>query len=303
MSLEIKQVKTDKHNIYQRELMDKRIIPHHPSISLFSGSAGSGKSTLVANLLTSPLMYCGYFDAIFLLIGSLDDIYDDLIEKKIINKNHVIENPEIPDLQKIIDMQKMAITKAGNISKSPKILVIMDDLANNKKLLSSKPFLQLFVAGRHLNSSTWFLSQYLNLTPKNCRMQCNYLMLFKCNRSEMQLIYEQYCPPGLDKKEFNKIIMETTADSKNSDGSKKINFMMICKAGAENQKFRRNLDEFIVLDGQETPELKYSANIDIDAEKQMKKEIEQTINKNVQVEQQQMIMKPIQQKKKYIMDR
>jgi pantothenate kinase-related protein Tda10 len=65
-----------------------QIIQYQPIINIGClGSVSDGKSTLVANLLTSPLMYCGYFDAIFLLIGSLDDIYDDLIEKKIINKN------------------------------------------------------------------------------------------------------------------------------------------------------------------------------------------------------------------------
>lgn len=247
MSLEIKRVATKKHNVYQRPLMEEKIIPHHPSISIFSGSQGSGKSTLVNNLLNNPIMFKGYFDAIFLLIGSDDDMYDDAIEKGVINKDHVIKLPEPADIQKIIDMQKLAIENSEDISKAPKILVIFDDVANNGKLLRSKPFLQLFVAGRHLNSSTWFLSQYLNLVPKNCRLQANYLFCFKMNRAEMNILCDQFNPPDITKKEFCRMILDVTTDTENSNGSKKINFLLIVKGVDSGKRFRRNLDEYIVL--------------------------------------------------------
>jgi septin family protein len=100
-TMKIEKIDSSKHQIKQRALMKANVIPQHPCISVFSGSQGGGKSTLVNNLLTKPHMYGlsmedtshddereknrrriprGYFDAIFLLIGSDDDMYDALID-------------------------------------------------------------------------------------------------------------------------------------------------------------------------------------------------------------------------------
>lgn len=264
-ALEVLPTKTAKHQIYQRPLMKERIIPNHPSISVFSGSQGSGKSTLVLHLLKNKLMYKKYFDAVFLLIGSDDDMYDSIIENDketpsrpilkakdaVIKANHVVKLPTPADIQLIIDNQKLAIEQAEDISKAPKILVIMDDLANNAALLRSPAFLQLFVAGRHLNSSTWFLSQYLNLVPKSARLQANFLFVFKSNRAEMEVLYGQFCPPDMNKKEFFDMVLKTTADSKNTKGDRKVNFLLIVKGCPEHERFRRNLDQFIILPGHE----------------------------------------------------
>ena len=172
MSLKIEKIDTKKHKIRQRELMNAGVIPHFPSISIFCGSQGGGKSTLIGNLLKNPLMYGpshelmekelqkkpdaparGYFDGVMLLIGSDDDMYDHLIEEDIIKSNHVCHMPSEQDIQLIIDSQKKAIERAKDISKAPKLLVIFDDVVNDGKLLRSKPFLELFVKGRHINSA------------------------------------------------------------------------------------------------------------------------------------------------------
>jgi len=279
--LEIKKIFTNKHNVYQRPLMEQKVIPHHPSISVFCGSQGSGKSTLVNNLLANPMMYKGFFDAIFLLIGSDDDMYDKLIEEKVILPIHVVKSPTPDNIQQIIDTQKFAIKNSKDISQAPKILVIMDDLANNKPLLRSKPFLELFVAGRHLNSSTWFLSQYLNLVPKNCRLQANYLFVFKSNRAEMKVLCEQFCPPDMQNDDFCKMILDVTKDSKNPDGSKKINFLMISRGVDENKKFKKNLDEYIILNDQEDPDINVNPTINEEKEEKVKELIEANSEKLV----------------------
>ena len=106
LSMKIEKIESSKHNIKQRAMMKANVIPQHPAISLFSGSQGGGKTTLVANLLTKPHMYGKsmentsneddekkqikripkpYFDAIFLFIGSDDDMYDSLIDDGTIN--------------------------------------------------------------------------------------------------------------------------------------------------------------------------------------------------------------------------
>jgi len=259
-SMRINRIDSAKHKIKQRALMEADVIPRHPGISLFSGSQGGGKSTLVANLLTKAHMYGksmelqtsedgeprpkprGYFDAVFLFIGSDDDMYDELIADGTIHPDHVVHSPTPADIQLVIDQQKRLMAKAeGDINKTPKILVIFDDVINDRKLITSKPFLELFVKGRHLNSSSWLLCQYLNLCPKACRLQANYLFVFRCNRAELQVLADQFCPPDMTKSEFYDMVGDATADTP----EEKNNFLVIVKRAPIEQRFRQNLDHFI----------------------------------------------------------
>lgn len=263
MSLKINKVDTSKDDIYQRALMLNGIIPGHPGVTIMSGSQGGGKSTLVANLLSNPIMYGKsyegmeeelkknpslqpkpYFDAIFLMLGSDDDMFDFLVKNGTIKENHVCHMPKPDDIQKVIDGQRLIIEKSNkNMKLVPKILFIFDDVINDGALMRSKPFLELFVKGRHLNSSTFLLSQYLNLVTRSCRMQNNWLFQFKSNRAEIQTLCDQFCPPSCTKQEFSKMIQETTKDTKDS----KNNFLTIVKRAPEDKRFRRNLDEFVTL--------------------------------------------------------
>lgn len=260
-SMKIEKIESSKHHIKQRALMEAGVIPNHPAISLFSGSQGGGKSTLVANLLTKKHMYGlslesinrtesrhpkprPYFDAIFLFIGSDDDMYDRLIEDGTIRPEHVKHSPKPDDIQHVIDEQKRLIADVeGDLSKAPKILCIFDDIINDRKLITSRPFLELFVKGRHLNSSTWLLCQYLNLCPKSCRLQANFLFVFKCNRAEMMVLGDQFCPPDMTKQDFYKMVMDTTSDNEES----KNNFLLIVKRAPIDKRFRQNLDKYVVV--------------------------------------------------------
>lgn len=272
--LKINKIETSKHKIPQRLLMTQGIIPNHPSVSVMSGSQGGGKSTLVANLLMNPYMYGSsfeglekelkkhpkttmeqpYFDAIFLFIGSDDDMYDHLIDSDIIKQNHVCKTPSAMEIQKVIDNQKAIIDKSkGNMLHVPKILFIFDDVVNDGMLMRSRPMLELFVKGRHLNSSTWMLSQYLNLISKPMRLQANFLFVFKCNRAELEVLADQFTPPTMTKKEFSSMVQETNRDNDES----KNNFLLIVKRAPEDQRFRKNLEEFVVL-----KRLKYQPKLD-----------------------------------------
>jgi hypothetical protein len=260
-SMDIEKIESKKHKIEQRQLMELDIIPRHPTVSVFSGSAGGGKSTLIANLLTKPHMYGKslellqprksggkmppprpYFDAIFLLIGSDDDMYDALIADGTIRPEHVKHMPTPADVQSIIDHQKKLMADAeGDITKVPKILCIFDDVINDKRLINSSPFMELFIKGRHINSSTFLLCQYLNLCPKSCRLQASYLFVFKSNRAEMEVLQQQFCPPDMTKQDFYDMVMMATAD----EGEKKNNFLVIVKRAPLDKRFRQNLNHYI----------------------------------------------------------
>jgi len=256
-SLKIEKIDTNKHKIKQRALMEAGVIPLHPSISLFSGSAGSGKTNLIVNLLKNPSMYGksfelmppnakephGYFDAVFLMLNSSDDLFESLTEDDTIKPQHICHRPSPEDVQRILDEQKSIIEALkGQLHLAPKILVIFDDCVSNQALLRSEPFLRLMTANRHYNSSVFVTAQYINLVPRSIRLQASFTFVFKCNRQELSVLSEQYCPPSMSKQEFGEIVQDATRDGETTN-----NFLLIVKRAPEDQRFRKNLDSFITL--------------------------------------------------------
>lgn len=251
MSFDIKKIETAKSQIFRRQLMEKQVIPSHPNVVLFNAAQGSGKTNLAANLLLNPLYYGlsndnpggihrRYFDAIFLMIGSMDDMYDHLIKEDVISENHVCEMPTSKDLKLILDKQNSIIKEHG-IENSPKLLVICDDLINDKKLMKSKEMATLFIKGRHLNISVWLMTQYLNSVPRPLRLQSNYMFIFKPLRVECDILFEQFSPQNMDKKVFNDIVKYCTEPDEKS----KHNFMVIVKRAQTNEMFRKNIVEYV----------------------------------------------------------
>jgi hypothetical protein len=84
-------------------------------------------------------------------------------------------------------------------------------------------------------------------------LQANYLFIFKCNRAELTVLSEQFCPPDMKKQEFFDMVQDATQDD--PEAGQKNNFMVIVKRAPLEQRFRRNLDEFIVLEKYEDPEI------------------------------------------------
>jgi hypothetical protein len=257
--LRINKMPTSKDDVEVRELMKEKIVPSIHEIALLSGSAGSGKTSLLYNMLTNPLIYGpsyelmtedekkdgmkGYWDAIFLFLGSCDDAYNLLIKRKIILPHHVCLDPKPEDIQRIIDEQLHIIEESnGKLGKVPKILIILDDVIANSKFMRSKPVIYIMTYGRHINSSTILCTQYLNLVPKSIRQQASYTMIFKCNRAEASILTDQYCPPLVTIKDFNKLIEQCTKDDENNHN----NFMVISKKSPLDKRFRRNLTQYIV---------------------------------------------------------
>ena len=258
----IKKIETAKGKIYRRQLMEKNIIPSHANVVIFNASQGSGKTNLAANLLMNPLyygkstdnkdgVYKPYFDSIFLFIGSKDDMYDHLIEEDIIKENHVCEMPTPQDIGSLINYQ-LAIVEEKGIENAPKILAICDDLINDKVLMNSKELATLFIKGRHLGISVWLMSQYLNRVPKALRLQANYIFIFKPMRVEVELLYEQYCPPHMNKKMFYQMVKFCTEPDEKS----KFNFMVIVKRAPTSEMFRKNIIEFVHLSDDEPDKVK-----------------------------------------------
>jgi hypothetical protein len=243
MSLKIEELPNQKKDIYQRAVMKEGIIPKHPSVCLFSGRSGSGKSNLMLSLLTRPEFYGGddkkrhYFDHIVLMGSTVDS--DDLYETLKSQKVHIetVLEPTAVDIQRVLTYQKQKIKELG-IAFAPRTLLVLEDMqthsAGKDSVMRSRPFLECFLANRHNNLSVWLAGQSYTATPRRCRLQARGLFYFAGAASELELVAKEYGAPGLSKKEMEVLINHCTKDA--------FSFMFVNMHVPWAGRFRKNLD-------------------------------------------------------------
>jgi hypothetical protein len=233
-NLKITALKTAKTKIKQRVYMKKLIIPKHPASVIFNGSSGSGKTNLLCTLLTKPHFYKGYFDEIHLFspTGGTDDMFLHLDLQP--DNIHMDMDPD--DLADILSGRNDLIEKKG-IDKVPKILLIFEDVQSSREFMKSRSFLQAFIANRHFGVSTWLCGQSFTKTPRACRLQANNIFYFKGSNSELELISEEFCPPGMRKKEFKEMVSEATREP--------YAFLHINKHAPFDTRYRKNLGNIL----------------------------------------------------------
>jgi hypothetical protein len=200
--LKIIPYKTDKNKIKQRPLMQTNVIPRHASSVIFNGASGSGKTMLLVNLLTRPQFYGalpgkkkGYFDVVFLFSPTAGGA-DDLSSYLDIPANRVCTDFDTDKLERILKTQKEYIDKNG-LLKSPKILIIFEDIQSDAAFMRTRCFKKCFIQSRHLNISSWLLGQSFNLTPRFARLQANNLFLFPCSLSEQKVLLCEHDKKGI----------------------------------------------------------------------------------------------------------
>jgi len=236
-SLDIKPIDTAKNKIKQRTLMENNIIPRHPSSVIFNGSSGSGKSILLLNMLTRPEFFSDYFDIIHLFspTGGSDDLF------RVLNlpPEQIHIDMDETQLSDILEEQRTKIETDG-VDNAKKMLVIYEDVQGNARFMRSGAFLRSFIANRHYGISTWLCGQSWTRTPKACRLQANNIFYFAGAGSEDELMAQEYCPPGMRKKDFIALLRQGTRE--------KYNFVHINKRVPHAERYRRNLDTVINWD-------------------------------------------------------
>lgn len=240
--LKITPLKTDKSDIKTNECMKNHTIPCHPVSVMIVGKSGMGKTQLLLKLLNESLFYKGYFDLTFLFSETAKSGADDLYQKHANISDEFIFKPDkdgLKQLDHIINTQKKIIKERG-ISKSPKILVIFDDIAHSRKFLASNQYLLLHIANRHFNISTFSLTQSYVKIPRSCRCQVGSMFFFHgATNTEKLRLSEEHTPSNHNEKEFLKIIDHATVE--------KYNFLHINKQAPMKDRYRKNLDTILEL--------------------------------------------------------
>jgi Poxvirus A32 protein len=239
--LKITPLKTKKSDLPQSPFMEADIINRFPSLTLCIGKSGSGKSNVMANMLTKKEFMKDFFDDIYLFSPTAKS--DDIVEHLKLKDNHIIENLDetaITKLNKIVDDNIEKIKKQGiaNVALKSKILIICDDCISEKVFIKSNILSKLATAGRHALISTVICSQSYTKIPRVIRLQAQGMIIFPSSNDELDLLCEDLCPPGMGKKSFLELIKFATDE--------RYSFLFVNHhAKNPKEKFRKNFDEII----------------------------------------------------------
>lgn len=158
-----------------------------PSNILIVGATGSGKTTLVYNLLQQKhAIFSRYPFKVFLFYQENQPLYEQMQKENLIS--HMYQGiPSIEDIKEIV---------TPFTSTNEHIICIYDDLMNDINSETSKIFT---IFGHHLNVTNIFLSQSLFINSPHYRtisQNCHYLFLCKMPRDSSQIIHlaKQFSP-------------------------------------------------------------------------------------------------------------
>lgn len=235
-SFKIEPLSTLKDKIKQPPAAEQNVVPQINSAVLFVGATGSGKSTVLVNLLKRKELLGGAFDRIFLISPTAKS--DDVQKHLEVDEDDIIDNlreaPEI--LDQIMESQRDLIIEKG-AHKAPVYALVYDDVVGDRDLMKHENFVKTFIACRHYNLTTFLCSQSYTAVPRRVRLQAMNIFYFKGSNSEAELLAEEYAPPGMNKKDTLKMISFATGEE--------YNFLHINKRVPFEERYRRNLDEVI----------------------------------------------------------
>jgi hypothetical protein len=241
MSLKIEPYETDKSKIKLTPNMKNNIICKPPCAMYLCGQTGAGKTQLLLNLMKKQQFYKDYFDDVYLVSATAKE-GDDLYSKHLkVKKQHIFdpEDDGLEAIEKIVASQKKIIKKMS-IDKSPKVLIIFDDVAHATKLLKSKLYMKLHIMCRHWNITIITLSQNYVSIPPRCRKQMKGIFLFNgATGTECERLSEEHCPAGMKKKDFQSIIDHCI--------NEQYSFIFINKFAPFKEQIRHKLDKVLRL--------------------------------------------------------
>ena len=190
-----------------------------PTRSVINAASGSGKTVLIQNLILD--IYKGCFSRIYIFSPSID--IDDTwlpVKKYISEELTVTEDEQIyyqdfdgEAVQTILTTQKKVIDHKKKDPKTKKlfsILLIFDDVADNKAIHNNPALNSCFTRGRHSQISTILSTQKYNAVSTIIRTNMDSMYLFRLrNANDLQAVMDELSAL-LDKKILLEVYMKAT---------------------------------------------------------------------------------------------
>lgn len=241
--LDIKPVKSSKDKLKAKypKLAQEGHIPAPNTCTIIVGSAGSGKSVLINNLLTNDNMWGGYFEKQNIYLISQTGTSDDVVRDLDLPEENVFEDlmKGIRFLEKLMTINRAIIKHAGAYN-APEVLIIFDDCINDSRLLKDQFFKKLFVMNRHLNVTVICSVQHYKKIPPMARNQCMNTIIFQDNLATFEMFAETFAPPAYSKREFIEIMNDATREP--------YSFLFMNKSLPHRIRYRKTFKYIIELD-------------------------------------------------------
>jgi energy-coupling factor transporter ATP-binding protein EcfA2 len=184
-----------------KEQKNYNMIP--PGTTIICGRTGSGKTTLIINILNEKNMLKDYFDNIYVFCLSPCMDLIDHVEK--IKEDNMYDDDPVK-LQELYDRNK-ELVKSKGYKLAPHTLFILDDIVQSNAMMNSKVLRDIFFGGTHAKCSLWLLTQHWRSVPKKLRMNPHSVILCHgVNIQEMEAFSEEWASPYITHKEFFKVV-------------------------------------------------------------------------------------------------
>ena len=153
-----------------------------------------------------------------------------------IPKENFIATMTPAHLESIIEHLKKLIEEKGIewVAKKDRMILILDDVVAERNFLESPEALKMFALLRHYLCSVIVMVQSYNKLPRALRLNANAIMVFPSLQSEITVLKDEITPPGISKKDFEKVIEYAT------DG--RYDFLYINRHADPGKRVRKNLD-------------------------------------------------------------
>lgn len=210
-------------------------MPEFPSGFMMTivGARRSGKSTLMKKLLNTTLKKMFRENDVFVLCPTID-LNDDFDEFPHARK---YAKPDPMLIQAVMDEQKYNIQTFGK-KRTPEVLIIFDDCADNNILRFGGILDTLAVRGRHFKISVIVSSQRMSAVSRTARLNSDYFVMFSpFNFSEAEQFMEQYVSKH-KRKQFSELLMNIWDEP--------FNFIVIDNTErSQTRKIKKGFDEII----------------------------------------------------------
>ena len=237
-------------------LMENHIFPKHPYRLLLVGESGGGKTNLLL-WLTHHEAEKDYFDRTYLFGNSCktDPAFKKLVKSGIVRKSDVFTKNIRSEAEKIIDQRidEVESSPNGKYSDNLKpIRLIFEDITNQADLIRSEPLIFALTATRHLNMSVIIVGHKFTCIIKVARINVTDICYFSLPLTDMETLYEEYCPSSLKKKAFMRMVEWATTQQPGEQNEKP--FLRVCKRVPVADRFRKGFDRIIEWEKLREPE-------------------------------------------------
>ena len=173
------------------------------------GKRSSGKSQIISYLIKYSISK-KEFNKIYIVCptNSINHFYDSMVSPNNIKDSYDEEWVELL----ISKMSKINDGKTSQQDKPFNVLLILDDVANDKAFHHSKTIRQLYGRGRHSFISIISVAQQLHSLATIQRSNADYLICGQMNCNNISLLCDEFRAPIINKKEFIELYKKSTTD-------------------------------------------------------------------------------------------